>query len=402
MNNTNHTLLRKFAQTLTAAVRGLLPFRDLAQDSVPFGHLIFQPAHETRHIQLIGNAGTGKSMAIEHLLAGIAQRPSQRAVLVDPDGRYARLFYCPERGDRILNPFDARDVGWDIAAEITQPFHAAALAAALVPSGEAAAWSHYGQQLVSATITALKRRGDLTVETLYQTLTTTPPEEYAKLVADSPAAVFFRPDNEKMRGRIESVVVNAVAGLRCMNNGSLSLSQYAQGEDKGWVFLTYKAEQVAALKNIIATMMRVVIFELMSRPEGDSGTWFVIDDLDSLGKIAGLQEALQRLRKFGGRCVLTVQSVGALADIYDQFGSQALLESCASTLLLRSSFSEAARVVGALWLREVSLSQIEQLEDLQGYVHPYGSPWSHCTIEPYIAAPIAEAFVPRAPESEAA
>ena len=42
----------------------------------------------------------------------------------------------------------------------------------------------------------------------------------------------------------------------------------------------------------------------MSRPEGDQRLWFVIDELDALGNIDGLKDALARLRKFGGRCVL--------------------------------------------------------------------------------------------------
>lgn len=420
--------------------------------AIPLGNGYLLPEDETKHTKIIGVPGTGKSMSIKHILARVAERPEQRVVIPDPDGGYARLFYRPERGDRIVNPFDARDCGWDINADVTQPYHSAEFAAALVPenSGDGREWSHYGQQLVGATIDALKRRGDLSVESLYQTISTTPPDEYAELLVGSPAATFFRRDNERMRGSIESVVAGAIAGLRYMRNGSLSLSQYAQGDNRGWIFITYKAEQIAALKNVIATMMRVVIFALMSRPEGDSGTWLVIDELDALGKIAGLQDALQRLRKFGGRCVLAFQSLGPLVEIYGHGISSALVENCSSTLLLRSSsgatMSTSRFAAGLLGEREVlrttwttnksngsnfslgSLarlapsgsrnagtgtnttrvtepaiipSQIEQLPDLSGYAHSHDSPfWSRCTIEPYTGESVAEAFVPRAPESE--
>lgn len=417
---------------------------------VPFGNGYLLPESESKHLKIIGTTGTGKSTAIKQLLARVAERPPQRVVLPDPDGGYARLFYQPDRGDRIVCPFDARDVGWDMAADVTQPYHPDELAAALLPtkSGEAAEWSHYGQQLVSATIAALRARHELTVETLYQSLMTTPPEEYATLVAGSPAAAFFRPDNERMRGSIESVVATAVAGLQYMRHGTLSLSQYAQSNtDRGWIFITYKAEQISALRNVIATMMRVVIFSLMSRPEGDSGTWLVVDELDALGKITGLPDALTRLRKFGGRCVLAFQSLGPLVDIYGQGIASALVENCGSTLLLRSSagttsaVSTSAFAAGLIGKREVlrttkqtnkssgsnlawgSLarlaptgsrntstgtttarqvedavlpSQIEQLEDLHAYVHSHDSPfWSKCTLSPFTEDPVTEAFVPR-------
>jgi len=42
----------------------------------------------------------------------------------------------------------------------------------------------------------------------------------------------------------------------------------------------------------------------MSQPEGDQRRWFTIDELDALGPIDGLKDALARLRKFGVRCIL--------------------------------------------------------------------------------------------------
>ena len=59
--------------------------------------------------------------------------------------------------------------------------------------------------------------------------------------------------------------------------------------------------------------MRLAIFEAMSQAQGednrDQKLWFIIDELDALGAIDGLKDALVRLRKFGGRCVLGFQSI---------------------------------------------------------------------------------------------
>jgi len=59
--------------------------------------------------------------------------------------------------------------------------------------------------------------------------------------------------------------------------------------------------------------MRLAIFEVMNSDEGDQKLWFVVDELDALGPIDGLKDALARLRKFGGRCVLGFQSIGMTA-----------------------------------------------------------------------------------------
>ena len=50
--------------------------------------------------------------------------------------------------------------------------------------------------------------------------------------------------------------------------------------------------------------------------KGDQRLWFVVDELDALGAIDGLKDALARLRKFGGRCVLGFQSIAQVSATY--------------------------------------------------------------------------------------
>ena len=78
--------------------------------------------------------------------------------------------------------------------------------------------------------------------------------------------------------------------------------------------MPYKAGQIAALGSIISAWMRLAIFEAMNREEGDQRLWFVVDELDALGQIDGLKDALARVRKFGGRCVLGFQSIAQVSS----------------------------------------------------------------------------------------
>src|SRR3954453_17751406 len=78
----------------------------------------------------------------------------------------------------------------------------------------------------------------------------------------------------------------------------------------------------------------------MNGAEGDQRLWFVIDELDALGAIDGLKDALARLRKFGGRCVLGFQSIGQVSALYGRGDAQTLIENCGNTLILRCSASE--------------------------------------------------------------
>ncbi len=153
----------------------------------------------------------------------------------------------------------------------------------------------------------------------------------------------------------------------------------------------------------------------MSQPEGDQRLWFVVDELDALGQIDGLKDALARLRKFGGRSILGFQSIAQVSSTYGTGDAQTLVENCGNTLILRCSGSDhggtanfASRLIGqrevlrtnrsrsrrpgdllsSTTLSEhvgiepaVMDSQIEQLPDLAGYLKFASTPnWQQVTL----------------------
>jgi type IV secretory pathway TraG/TraD family ATPase VirD4 len=93
-----------------------------------------------------------------------------------------------------------------------------------------------------------------------------------------------------------------------------------------------------------------------------------------LGPIAGLKDALARLRKFGGRCVLGFQSIAQVSGTYGTSEAQTIVENCGNTLILRCSGSEsggtsqfASRLIGE---REVVRRQATRGSDRAGA--PFG------------------------------
>src|SRR5260370_24463069 len=90
----------------------------------------------------------------------------------------------------------------------------------------------------------------------------------------------------------------------------------------------------------ISAWMRTAIFKAMDGGEGDQRLWFIVDELDALGEIDGLKDALARLRKFGGRCVLGFQSIAQVSGTYGKGTADTIVENCGNTLILRCSASE--------------------------------------------------------------
>jgi type IV secretory pathway TraG/TraD family ATPase VirD4 len=200
------------------------------------------------------------------------------------------------------------------------------------------------------------------------------------LVAGTPAQPFLEPDNARMFASIRSVTVSAMAALeyiQAQRAAPFSVRDWI-GAGRGVLFIPYRAGQIAALRSMIAAWIRLAIFEAMSQPEEhDQRLWFVVDELDALGPIDGLKDALARLRKFGGRCVLGFQSVAQVSSTYGHGDAQALVENCGNTLILRCSGSEqggtsqfASRLIGE---REVIKRQTSRGRDHDGLFQMRGA-----------------------------
>ena len=316
---------------------------------VSLAGLAIDRADEPKHFLLMGTTGTGKSVAIRELLRG-AEGRGDRAIIADPDGGFLSRFYDPARGDVILNPFDARSAAWDMMGEVGSDFAAEQLAASLVPSpgGTAdATWAARARTL----LTAILRRGRATgIDTaeVYRLFAVADRNELRSMLAGTAAEPFLAEGATRLFDSVRSSSGDAMSALEYAASASagapFSLTRWASDpNDRRWVFLPYRADQIAALKALIGPWMRLAIFATMSRPEGDTApTWFVADELDAIGNIEGLDDALQRIRKFGGRCVLGFQTIGKVRALYGDGAAAALVENCSTRLILRCAGGDTA------------------------------------------------------------
>ena len=339
------------------------------------------PADETKHFKLIGTTGAGKSTAIAELLSGALSR-GDRAVFADPDGGYTKRFFDSRRGDVILSPFEPGGAKWDLFGEIEQEYDIDQLALALIPDheGQDRSWRGYARTLFSAVTSQARAGGVSDVKTLFELLIVSKKSELAMLVGGTPAQPFFEEHNDRMLDSIRSVLGSAVDALQHVarqESPPLSVRQWVRS-GRGALFIPYRASQIAALRSTVSAWMRLAIFEAMSRPvsESEDGPihdqklWFVVDELDALGQIDGLKDALARLRKFDGRCVLGFQSVAQVSGTYGKGEAQTIVENTGNSLILRCSASEhggtaqfASRLIGQREVVRISRSNSRRPTD---------------------------------------
>ena len=381
---------------------------------------------ETKHFKIIGTTGTGKSTAIAEILAaGLAR--GDRAVIADPDGGYMRRFFRAQRGDVILNPFEPASRKWDLFGEIRTPYDIEQLARSLIPDHEGTdrSWRGYARTFFTAVTRRAHEAGVDDVGELHRLLVIAEPSELRALLAGTAAQPFLDEHNTRMFDSIRSVTSSAVTALEYVGEqrqAKLSVRDWVRdGDEPGKpgsvLFIPYQAGQIAALRSQISAWMRLSIFETMNEARPDRRLWFVVDELDAVGQIDGLKDALARLRKFGGRCVLGFQSVAQVSSTYGNGDAHTLVENCANSLILRSSASEgggtarfASSLIGDREIlrtthsrsrRPLDLvgvrtssqqiaveaailpSQIEQLPDLAGYLKVASRPeWLRVRLTP--------------------
>ena len=343
----------------------------LAATQLALGGVAIAAADECRHFKFIGTTGTGKSTAIRSLLAGALGR-GDRAVVSDPDGGYTAEFLRPLRGDVLINPFEPGSRSWDLFGELQDDYDSEQLASALIANSADSAgqeWRGYARTLLSAVLRWCRQRPSRSLDELWRLLAIASHEELRAVVAGTSAQPFLEPENARMLGSIRSVMLSAMSALehvRAQRAAPLSIRAWVRG-GHGALFMPYRAGQIAALRGVIAAWLRLAIFEALHARPGDQRLWFIVDELDALGAIDGLKDALARLRKYGGRCVLGFQSVAQVSGTYGAAEAQTLIENCGNTLILRCAGSEnggtsqfASRLIGE---REVRRRQVTRSND---------------------------------------
>jgi len=330
------------------------------------------PEDECKHFKFVGTTGAGKSTAIRQLLSG-ALRRGDRAVIADPNGAYSASFHDSFRGDVVLNPFEKLSVRWEPFLEMHSAYDADELAASLIHLGEdpsSREWRGYARTFVAAILRKSRGTRSGNCGELWRLIALAPVDELRVLLLGTQAQAFLELENARMFSSIRSVTVSSIAAVEYVVSQRarpFSVREWVR-RGKGVLFIPYSADQVASLRSIVAAWLRLAIFEALSGAESEEQRlWFVIDELDALGAIDGLKDALTRLRKFGGRCVLGFQAVSQVSNTYGAAEAQTIIENCGNSLLLRCSASEfggtaqfASRLIGE---REVLRRQTTRTRD---------------------------------------
>jgi hypothetical protein len=303
------------------------------------------------HILLMGDTGSGKSNAIRQILRQVEQR-GETAIVYDPAGEFVQEFYQPQRGDRILNPLDARCPFWNLQAELDGRGVEDAIAAAMLP--EKPFESGFFTDAPRRVLSSLLRKGGSTF-TLLEWMAD-PSEIERKLQGTPQAAYIDRKAGPQRAGVLASL--NMIAdSLDLLPQGGEAEEWFSTGQWKHqrtkWVFLTSKPalrERILPLHSAWLDLFILRMMEPCTNPA--KPVWFVLDELASLNKLPQLHTAVTENRKYGNPVVLGFQGRSQLEKRYGQ-DAEVMLSQPATKIFFRTSEPQAAK-----WVSE-TLGEIE-------------------------------------------
>ncbi len=326
----------------------------------PFGlpGLDFPGGAELEHTLIPATTGSGKSQAIHFLLnrilEGIDTSPDrEKGLIADPNGQFAGSRAHP-KNDRILNPFDHRSRRWNPFCEVKSEYDYKLLASAVIPEiedgGKETEWRNYARTMLVSLMKGLRKEGKADPREVQRLLSTVDPEALLPYLAGSPSESLLSAPNERFLGGVIGVLANALAPWEFLSpDGNFSIREWVRS-GTGVLFLTYTDAQIEAMRPLLGCWLSLAIRETLSLPiELDKKgmalrrMWFVMDELDSLGTVHGLTDALSRGRKPGLAVISAIQSIAQLRTRYGKDGAQALMSCFVNKLVMRQGDFEDAK-----------------------------------------------------------
>lgn len=274
------------------------------------------------HTMMVGTPGSGKTVAINELLAQIREK-GDCAVIYDRMGAFTSNWFDHEK-DYILNPFDDRDAGWTPFADARTGADFANMAAALIPKAKGSAdpfWSEGAQSVFANIAEKLAKEGDTKISSLRKLLMEDDLATLSAFVAGTPAASLINEANEKTALSIRATLIPQVEFLKHMNDDDdiFSIRRWIHEQPKGgsFLFLSGHVDYLNATRNLISVAIETAANSTMSLdPIDRPRIWFVIDELPSLNYLPFLSTSLAEIRQFGGCFVVGYQVFSQLRDVY--------------------------------------------------------------------------------------
>jgi hypothetical protein len=352
---------------------------------VQFGGLAIPEKLLGPHSVFCGATGAGKTISMQLFLGTavfLRRKLRHRVVTHDVKGDQCAFFRHNgvAESDLILcDPGSSRGWAWDIAADVRDPEGARQLAAMFCPTekGGQPYFSQVAQELAAEVLQVLQKIAPR-AWTLRDVVLVCRSRDLLKEILDTTES-----GRMAWRNHVENnapSTAGSVLSTLASKLGSLSYTAGRWNEAKARFSLRafLRAEpKVLVLRNranrsevstpVFRALLRFMAEDVLAMPENhDFGkTWFVLDEVPSLGVFEKLDTFLSQARSKGGHVLLGFQDIDAMASVWGRERANALIGLCTNVTCLQTSSPTTA----AYWTKAFGSYKFPEVSVTESYGH---------------------------------
>lgn len=345
----------------------------LVKDSgagISIGGVTISRDRETKHQLVVGRTGGGKTVAIAPMIQQVIKRLStnkeglqahDKLIIFDNKGDFTRWVTCADgSAPTILAPWDARSPAWDIARDCGTRAEAAELAARFIPdSGNDPMWASGARQILTGFM--VKLQCELLDKWTWRDLAdllAVPLNDVSGIMEqyhpEGLRAVEQVEGAQKGKGGAASKTTQSLMiTLSAQMSGVYRMAEAWENSTEKWSvsdFLTghridedgvitplpqvvilqgnatYSEIQKSYIQGVIAMLAgRVNSPAYVECKPSEPGLWLFLDEVPQIGELPWLKPFLEIGRSKGMRCVLGMQDVSQMYEIYGKEAAEAIL-----------------------------------------------------------------------------
>lgn len=346
-----------------------------------WGGFLLPWSEATTHFLVLGATGSGKSLLFLNLMEGVLPQlnklPDHRAFIYDAKCELLPRLIAMGLNPMIFDPYDERSVGWDLAADIRTPAEAQQLAKSMVPSvedGKDSFWINSTRIVLAAVVEsfAFFAPGRWTLRDVLLTMRS--PDRITDLLDRRPETAHVWKNcqgDEKTRLNLLASFTShlqrfeVVAALFEKAKVKFSLLKWVK-ESGGILLVPNHPRYRATLGPIHRLLFDRITDEVLELPNSDQRrTFFLLDEIRSLGRVENLFHLSNEGRSKGVCLVVGSQSIEGIHQVYgEKLGNEILGQLRGKTFLRTDSHTTAS------WI-ESHIGQVqylvEQISHSTGY-----------------------------------
>lgn len=343
-----------------------------ANRPIPWGGVEFDDEELAPHYAVMGMTSSGKTLIIRMLMKAVLCPDGSglrcRAVVYDPKRDFYPLLVgmgVKPAQIRVMHPFDARSVAWDIAADVRDPAASRQVAEILSPPEKQNVQPFFVNasiDLVAAVMNSLRvlRPDNWTLNDVVEAATA--PDRLRAILAVTPDGrdverVYFGGSPETGANVVSTIRTKlasyaTAARLSARAKEKVSLAAWARSLEPEVLLLGTDDTNAATLdplnRAIFLRASQLVTGRIDENPPDES--WFFVDEARWAGRLEGLSGLLLKGRSKGAHVVLGFQDILGLREAYDGMVADELVGQCGNLAVLKLNSPEtmtwAARYFG--------------------------------------------------------